>query len=81
MELLVGEKLVLNCTVWAEFNSGVDFWWDYPAKQVQNNIGVIQYLFDLASVGSLCCLIFYLFRFILTLSMATRPHPRRLTTR
>ncbi|KAJ7316407.1 hypothetical protein JRQ81_002569, partial [Phrynocephalus forsythii] len=33
MELLVGEKLVLNCTVWAEFNSGVDFQWDYPAKQ------------------------------------------------
>lgn len=34
MELLVGEKLVINCTVWAEFNSGVDFQWDYPAKQV-----------------------------------------------
>lgn len=34
MELLVGEKLVLNCTVWAEFNSGVHFQWDYPGKQV-----------------------------------------------
>uniref|UniRef100_A0A8C8SN50 Vascular endothelial growth factor receptor 3 n=1 Tax=Pelusios castaneus TaxID=367368 RepID=A0A8C8SN50_9SAUR len=34
MELLVGEKLVLNCTVWAEFNSGVNFQWDYPGKQV-----------------------------------------------
>uniref|UniRef100_A0A8C8VQC6 Vascular endothelial growth factor receptor 3 n=1 Tax=Pelusios castaneus TaxID=367368 RepID=A0A8C8VQC6_9SAUR len=33
MELLVGEKLVLNCTVWAEFNSGVNFQWDYPGKQ------------------------------------------------
>lgn len=34
LELLVGEKLVLNCTVWAEFNSGVTFDWDYPGKQV-----------------------------------------------
>ncbi|XP_013363267.1 PREDICTED: vascular endothelial growth factor receptor 3 [Chinchilla lanigera] len=33
LELLVGEKLVLNCTVWAEFNSGVTFAWDYPGKQ------------------------------------------------
>lgn len=35
LELLVGEKLVLNCTVWAEFNSGVTFDWDYPGKQVR----------------------------------------------
>ncbi|XP_049634298.1 vascular endothelial growth factor receptor 3 [Suncus etruscus] len=35
MELLVGEKLVLNCTVWAEFNSGVTFEWDYPGKQAE----------------------------------------------
>lgn len=35
VELLVGEKLVLNCTVWAEFNSGVTFDWDYPGKQVR----------------------------------------------
>lgn len=35
LELLVGEKLVLNCTVWAEFNSGVTFNWDYPGKQVK----------------------------------------------
>lgn len=35
LELLVGEKLVLNCTVWAEFNSGVTFDWDYPGKQVK----------------------------------------------
>uniref|UniRef100_A0A674KDL3 Vascular endothelial growth factor receptor 3 n=1 Tax=Terrapene triunguis TaxID=2587831 RepID=A0A674KDL3_9SAUR len=34
MELLVGEKLVLNCTVWAEFNAGINFQWDYPGKQV-----------------------------------------------
>uniref|UniRef100_A0A452J0L7 Vascular endothelial growth factor receptor 3 n=1 Tax=Gopherus agassizii TaxID=38772 RepID=A0A452J0L7_9SAUR len=34
MELLVGEKLVLNCTVWAEFNAGVNFQWDYPGKQL-----------------------------------------------
>lgn len=37
MELLVGEKLVLNCTVWAEFNSGVRFQWTYPGKQVPAN--------------------------------------------
>lgn len=30
----MGEKLVLNCTVWAEFNSGVRFQWTYPGKQV-----------------------------------------------
>ncbi|KAM5217470.1 vascular endothelial growth factor receptor 3 isoform 6-T6 [Hipposideros larvatus] len=35
VELLVGEKLVLNCTVWAEFNSGVTFDWDYPGKQAE----------------------------------------------
>ncbi|KAK2118450.1 Vascular endothelial growth factor receptor 3 [Saguinus oedipus] len=35
LELLVGEKLVLNCTVWAEFDSGVTFDWDYPGKQAQ----------------------------------------------
>ncbi|XP_066128520.1 vascular endothelial growth factor receptor 3 isoform X1 [Saccopteryx bilineata] len=35
MELLVGEKLVLNCTVWAEFNSGVTFDWEYPGKQAE----------------------------------------------
>nr|XP_056707634.1 vascular endothelial growth factor receptor 3 isoform X4 [Euleptes europaea] len=38
MELLVGEKLVLNCTVWAEFNSGVDFQWGYPAKQMNREV-------------------------------------------
>ncbi|XP_053232936.1 vascular endothelial growth factor receptor 3 isoform X2 [Podarcis raffonei] len=38
MELLVGEKLYLNCTVWAEFNSGVDFQWDYPAKQMNRKV-------------------------------------------
>lgn len=37
MELLVGEKLVLNCTVQAEFNSGVRFQWTYPGKQVPAN--------------------------------------------
>lgn len=30
----MGEKLVLNCTVGAEFNAGVDFHWTYPGKQV-----------------------------------------------
>ncbi|XP_076994302.1 vascular endothelial growth factor receptor 3 isoform X2 [Tamandua tetradactyla] len=35
LELLVGEKLVLNCTVWAEFNAGVTFDWDYPGKQAE----------------------------------------------
>ncbi|EPY87675.1 fms-related tyrosine kinase 4 isoform 1-like protein [Camelus ferus] len=39
LELLVGEKLVLNCTVWAEFNSGVTFSWDYPGKQENSGSG------------------------------------------
>ncbi|XP_038596508.1 vascular endothelial growth factor receptor 3 [Tachyglossus aculeatus] len=38
LELLVGEKLVLNCTVWAEFNSGVNFQWDYPGKQTERAV-------------------------------------------
>ncbi|XP_060053348.1 vascular endothelial growth factor receptor 3 isoform X3 [Erinaceus europaeus] len=40
LELLVGEKLVLNCTVWAEFNSGVTFHWDYPGKQAERGTWV-----------------------------------------
>ncbi|XP_024896538.1 vascular endothelial growth factor receptor 3 [Pteropus alecto] len=40
LELLVGEKLVLNCTVWAEFNSGVTFDWDYPGKQAERGTWV-----------------------------------------
>ncbi|XP_032320749.1 vascular endothelial growth factor receptor 3 isoform X1 [Camelus ferus] len=40
LELLVGEKLVLNCTVWAEFNSGVTFSWDYPGKQAERGKSV-----------------------------------------
>ncbi|CAM2118086.1 vascular endothelial growth factor receptor 3 [Caretta caretta] len=38
MELLVGEKLVLNCTVCAEFNAGVNFQWDYPGKQMHRAV-------------------------------------------
>uniref|UniRef100_A0A674KA15 Vascular endothelial growth factor receptor 3 n=1 Tax=Terrapene triunguis TaxID=2587831 RepID=A0A674KA15_9SAUR len=38
MELLVGEKLVLNCTVWAEFNAGINFQWDYPGKQMHRAV-------------------------------------------
>uniref|UniRef100_H3AXI0 Vascular endothelial growth factor receptor 3 n=1 Tax=Latimeria chalumnae TaxID=7897 RepID=H3AXI0_LATCH len=30
VELMVGERLILNCTVWAEFNTGVLFHWTYP---------------------------------------------------
>nr|XP_033782894.1 vascular endothelial growth factor receptor 3 isoform X2 [Geotrypetes seraphini] len=38
VELMMGEKLVLNCTVWAEFNSGVSFEWEYPGKQVERAV-------------------------------------------
>uniref|UniRef100_A0A8C3KSX8 receptor protein-tyrosine kinase n=1 Tax=Calidris pygmaea TaxID=425635 RepID=A0A8C3KSX8_9CHAR len=31
LELAVGEKLVLNCTVRTELNVGIDFKWDYPS--------------------------------------------------
>ncbi|OXB54678.1 hypothetical protein ASZ78_001705 [Callipepla squamata] len=31
VELAVGEKLVLNCTVRTELNVGIDFKWDYPS--------------------------------------------------
>ncbi|XP_044137054.1 vascular endothelial growth factor receptor 3 isoform X1 [Bufo gargarizans] len=33
VELLVGDQLVLNCTVIAEFNTAVSFQWDYPGKK------------------------------------------------
>ncbi|XP_018107492.1 vascular endothelial growth factor receptor 3 isoform X1 [Xenopus laevis] len=33
-ELLVGDQLILNCTVTAEFNTPVNFNWDYPGKEV-----------------------------------------------
>lgn len=34
VELAVGEKLVLNCTVRTELNVGIDFRWDYPSIKV-----------------------------------------------
>lgn len=35
VELAVGEKLVLNCTVRTELNVGIDFKWDYPSIKVR----------------------------------------------
>ncbi|XP_067852056.1 vascular endothelial growth factor receptor 3 isoform X2 [Heptranchias perlo] len=32
-ELAVGESLVLNCTIQAEFNVVIDFQWEYPGKR------------------------------------------------
>ncbi|XP_075458175.1 vascular endothelial growth factor receptor 3 isoform X2 [Ascaphus truei] len=34
VELLVGDQLILNCTVLAAFNTAVNFNWDYPGKKV-----------------------------------------------
>lgn len=36
VELAVGEKLVLNCTVRTELNVGIDFKWDYPSIKVKS---------------------------------------------
>lgn len=36
VELAVGEKLVLNCTVRTELNVGIDFKWDYPSIKVNS---------------------------------------------
>lgn len=36
VELAVGEKLVLNCTVRTELNVGIDFKWDYPSVKVKS---------------------------------------------
>ncbi|XP_069754056.1 vascular endothelial growth factor receptor 3 isoform X2 [Narcine bancroftii] len=33
-ELAVGEKLVLNCSVEAEFNTAIDFKWEFPGRGV-----------------------------------------------
>ncbi|XP_075066135.1 vascular endothelial growth factor receptor 3 isoform X2 [Mixophyes fleayi] len=41
VELLIGDPLILNCTVTAEFNTPVDFSWEYPGKK--NNRPVIEY--------------------------------------
>ncbi|KAM4748526.1 vascular endothelial growth factor receptor 3 [Rhinophrynus dorsalis] len=38
VELLVGDQLVLNCTVTAEFNTPVHFNWDYPGKEVNRYV-------------------------------------------
>lgn len=38
VELLVGDQLVLNCTVIAEFNTPVYFTWDYPGKQINRPV-------------------------------------------
>ncbi|KAM9311305.1 vascular endothelial growth factor receptor 3 [Gastrophryne carolinensis] len=40
VQLLKGDQLVLNCTVTAEFNTPVDFNWDYPGKK--NNRPIIE---------------------------------------
>ncbi|XP_066572635.1 vascular endothelial growth factor receptor 3 isoform X1 [Amia ocellicauda] len=42
VELMVGEGLVLNCTALVEFNTGVDFQWTYPGKQV-NRTAVVHH--------------------------------------
>lgn len=34
VELSVGERLVLNCTVRTELNVGLDFNWEYPSLKV-----------------------------------------------
>ncbi|XP_053319585.1 vascular endothelial growth factor receptor 3 isoform X2 [Spea bombifrons] len=38
VELLVGDQLVLNCTVTAEFNTPVNFNWDYPGKMTDRYV-------------------------------------------
>ncbi|XP_063784597.1 vascular endothelial growth factor receptor 3 isoform X2 [Pseudophryne corroboree] len=38
VELLIGDQLVLNCTVTAEFNTAVDFNWDYPGKKLKRPV-------------------------------------------
>uniref|UniRef100_A0A8C0ES58 receptor protein-tyrosine kinase n=1 Tax=Bubo bubo TaxID=30461 RepID=A0A8C0ES58_BUBBB len=38
VELAVGEKLVLNCTVRTELNVGIDFKWDYPSIKRMENV-------------------------------------------
>ncbi|XP_069510189.1 vascular endothelial growth factor receptor 3 isoform X4 [Ambystoma mexicanum] len=35
VELLAGDKLTLNCTLCAEFDTGIDYQWEYPGKQSQ----------------------------------------------
>uniref|UniRef100_G1K3G8 Vascular endothelial growth factor receptor 3 n=1 Tax=Xenopus tropicalis TaxID=8364 RepID=G1K3G8_XENTR len=45
-ELLVGDQLILNCTVTAEFNTPVNFNWDYPGKE-QNVVQLLEVYIDL----------------------------------
>ncbi|XP_043559067.1 vascular endothelial growth factor receptor 3 isoform X1 [Chiloscyllium plagiosum] len=40
-ELVAGKRLVLNCTVEAEFNVVVDFQWEYPGKRQMTDRAVI----------------------------------------
>ncbi|XP_051514996.1 vascular endothelial growth factor receptor 3 isoform X3 [Myxocyprinus asiaticus] len=41
VELMQGEILVLNCTALVEFNTGVEFKWDYPGQKV-NRVASLQ---------------------------------------
>ncbi|XP_009306067.1 vascular endothelial growth factor receptor 3 isoform X1 [Danio rerio] len=41
VELMQGESLVLNCTALVDFNTGVDFQWDYPGKK-ENRLASLQ---------------------------------------
>ncbi|XP_043925533.1 vascular endothelial growth factor receptor 3 isoform X2 [Protopterus annectens] len=38
VELMIGEKLTLNCTVTAEFNTAVHFKWNFPGQQVNSTV-------------------------------------------
>ncbi|XP_063046319.1 vascular endothelial growth factor receptor 3 isoform X2 [Engraulis encrasicolus] len=38
VQLMVGEPLVLNCTAMVEFNTGVEFQWNYPRKQMKDMV-------------------------------------------
>lgn len=38
VELIVGEALTLNCTALVEFDTGVNFQWSYPGKEVHGHM-------------------------------------------
>lgn len=56
MELMQGEGLELNCTALVEFNTGVEFHWDYPGQKVITSPHcILQLLLSSATRKNMTC--------------------------
>ncbi|KAI2644327.1 Vascular endothelial growth factor receptor 3 [Labeo rohita] len=51
VELIQGEGLELNCTALVEFNTGVEFQWDYPGQK-ENRLTSVNYVRNILDKGT-----------------------------